>query len=147
MIKISGNDTPAGIRRSQTLSLVLLVVCGVINYLDRATLAVANEYIRADLGLTLGQMGLLLSAFSWSYALCQLPVGALVDKIGPRWLLGIGLVVWSLAQAAGGLASTFGWFVIARIALGIGVMCIFVMGFNHFVWRRLYTLAESRLHF
>ncbi|MET0321769.1 MAG: ABC transporter permease subunit [Duganella sp.] len=34
-----------------------------------------------------------------------------------------------------------------RIALGIGVMCIFVMGFNHFVWRRLYILAESRLHF
>jgi NitT/TauT family transport system permease protein len=34
-----------------------------------------------------------------------------------------------------------------RIALGIGIMCIFVMGFNHFVWRRLYTLAESRLHF
>jgi MFS family permease len=65
-------------------------------------------------------MGLLLSAFSWSYALCQLPVGALVDRIGPRWLLGIGLVVWSVAQAAGGLASTFGWFVIARIALGIG---------------------------
>jgi sugar phosphate permease len=96
------------------------VVCGVINYLDRATLAVANEYIRADLGLSLGQMGLLLSAFSWSYALCQLPVGALVDRIGPRWLLGIGLVVWSVAQAAGGLASTFGWFVIARIALGIG---------------------------
>lgn len=111
---------PPRIRRSQTLALVLLVVCGVINYLDRATLAVANEYIRTDLGLSLGQMGLLLSAFSWSYALCQLPVGALVDKIGPRWLLGIGLVVWSLAQAAGGLASTFGYFVIARIALGIG---------------------------
>ena len=34
-----------------------------------------------------------------------------------------------------------------RIALGIGVMCIFVMGFNHFVWRRLYRMAESRLHF
>jgi sugar phosphate permease len=112
--------TPPRIRRSQRLALVLLVVCGVINYLDRATLAVANEFIRADLGLSLGQMGLLLSAFSWSYALCQLPVGALVDKIGPRWLLGIGLVVWSLAQAAGGLASTFGYFVIARIALGIG---------------------------
>lgn len=120
MIKIPGNDTPARIRRGQTLALVLLVVCGVINYLDRATLAVANEYIRADLGLSLGQMGLLLSAFSWSYALCQLPVGALVDKVGPRWLLGGGLVLWSLAQAAGGLASSFGWFVLARIALGIG---------------------------
>lgn len=110
----------ARIRRRQTLALVMLVVCGVINYLDRATLAVANEYIRADLGLSLGQMGVLLSAFSWSYALCQLPVGALVDRIGPRYLLGAGLVVWSLAQAAGGLASTFGWFVLARIVLGIG---------------------------
>jgi len=114
------NETPTRILRRQQLSLVLLVVCGVINYLDRATLAVANEYIRADLGLSLGQMGLLLSAFSWSYALCQLPVGALVDKIGPRWLLGCGLVVWSLAQAAGGFAATFGYFVLARIALGIG---------------------------
>lgn len=111
---------PARIRGRQTLTLTLLLIGGVINYLDRATLAVANEFIRADLGLTLGQMGLLLSAFSWSYALCQLPVGALVDKIGPRWLLGIGLMVWSLAQAAGGLASGFGYFVLARIALGIG---------------------------
>jgi sugar phosphate permease len=108
------------IRRSQAISLALLLACGVINYLDRATLAVANEYIRADLGLTLGQMGVLLSAFSWSYAICQLPVGALVDRVGPRWLLGAGLVVWSLAQAAGGLVSTFGWFLVVRIALGIG---------------------------
>jgi len=111
---------PPRIRRRQTLALILLVLTGVINYLDRATLAVANEYIRADLGLSLGQMGLLLSAFSWSYAVCQLPVGALVDKVGPRWLLGAGLVIWSLAQAAGGLAASFGWFVIARIVLGIG---------------------------
>lgn len=108
------------IRRRQQVALILLVVTGVINYLDRATLAVANEFIRADLGLSLGQMGLLLSAFSWSYALCQLPVGALVDRIGPRWLLGMGLVVWSLAQAAGGLVSSFGWFVLARVVLGIG---------------------------
>jgi sugar phosphate permease len=114
------SPTPPRIRRRQNLALALLVVCGVINYLDRATLAVANEFIRADLGLSLGQMGVLLSAFSWSYALCQLPVGALVDKIGPRWLLGMGLVVWSLAQMAGGLVSTFGYFVVARIWLGIG---------------------------
>ncbi|KQQ30949.1 MFS transporter [Duganella sp. Leaf126] len=119
-MKQTDNETPVRIRRRQQLSLLLLVICGVINYLDRATLAVANEYIRADLGLSLGQMGLLLSAFSWSYALCQLPVGALVDRIGPRWLLGSGLVVWSLAQAAGGFAATFGYFVLARIVLGFG---------------------------
>jgi NitT/TauT family transport system permease protein len=34
-----------------------------------------------------------------------------------------------------------------RIALGIGVMCVFIMGFNHFVWRRLYLMADGRLHF
>ncbi len=121
MTAISAHEaTPPNIRRRQVLSLALLVICGVINYMDRATLSVANEFIRADLGLSLGQMGVLLSAFSWSYALCQLPVGALVDRVGPRWLLGIGLVIWSVAQAAGGLCATFGWFVIARIALGIG---------------------------
>lgn len=112
--------TPPRILRSQTVALVLLMVSGIINYMDRGTLAVANELIRGDLGLSLGQMGILLSAFSWSYALCQLPVGALVDRVGPRWLLGIGLVVWSIAQAAGGLASSFGYFIVARIILGIG---------------------------
>ena len=116
----ASQPTPPRIRRSQTIALSLLMISGVINYLDRGTLAVANESIRADLGLSLGQMGILLSAFSWSYALCQLPVGALVDRVGPRWLLGIGLIVWSLAQAAGGLASTFGYFVVTRIVLGIG---------------------------
>jgi sugar phosphate permease len=116
----ASQPTPPRIRRAQTLALSLLMVSGIVNYLDRGTLAVANPLIRADLGLSLGQMGLLLSAFSWSYALCQLPVGGLVDRIGPRRLLGAGLIIWSLAQAAGGLASTFGYFIIARIVLGIG---------------------------
>jgi sugar phosphate permease len=96
------------------------MVSGIVNYLDRGTLAVANQLIREDLGLSLGQMGLLLSAFSWSYALCQLPVGGLVDRIGSRRLLGAGLTVWSFAQIAGGLVSTSGFFVLARVVLGIG---------------------------
>jgi sugar phosphate permease len=59
---------PPRIRRQQTLALSLLVLSGIINYLDRGTLAVANEFVRADLGLSLGEMGILLSAFSWSCA-------------------------------------------------------------------------------
>lgn len=112
--------TPPAIRRAQHVALVLLMVSGVVNYMDRGTLAVANPMIRAELGLSLGQMGLLLSAFLWIYAVCQLPIGGLVDRIGPRRLLGIGLVVWSLAQMAGGLASSFGFFIVARAVLGIG---------------------------
>jgi sugar phosphate permease len=75
------NDTkrqvPRRIRRLQTISLALLVVCGTINYLDRGALSVENPVIRADLGVSISEMGLLLSAFAWSYALVQLPVGGL----------------------------------------------------------------------
>ena len=91
---------PSRVRRAQVLSLTLLVAGGIINYMDRGTLAVANSTIRQEMGVSLVQMGWLLSAFAWSYALAQLPVGAMVDRIGPRRLLGFGLVLWSLAQAS-----------------------------------------------
>jgi sugar phosphate permease len=111
---------PARISRIQRISLLMLVVCGTINYLDRGALSVANSAIRAELHISLGEMGLLLSAFAWSYALVQLPVGGLVDRVGPRVLLGIGMALWSLAQAVSGLVTSFGQFVWARIFLGIG---------------------------
>jgi sugar phosphate permease len=88
--------TPRVIRAQRT-ALCILVLSGTVNYLDRATLAVANPLIREDLGLNVAQMGLLLSAFLWAYAFSQLPAGALVDRVGPRRLLGIGLTLWSFA--------------------------------------------------
>jgi MFS family permease len=119
-MKDGKRKAPPRIRRIQTISLAMLVVCGTINYLDRGALSVANPAIRADLGISLGEMGLLLSAFAWSYALLQLPVGGLVDRAGPRVLLGVGMMLWSLAQAAGGLVTSFSQFIWARIFLGIG---------------------------
>jgi MFS family permease len=73
-------------------------------------------------------MGLLLSAFLWAYAFSQLPVGALIDRFGPRKLLGLGLFAWSLAQAAGGLVTNFSLFVAARVGLGIGEAPLFPGG-------------------
>jgi sugar phosphate permease len=104
----------------QRSALAMLVVAGVINYIDRATLAVANPLIREDLGLSIADMGYLLSAFLWSYAFSQLPTGAMVDRLGPRILLTFGLSLWSLAQVLGGLVRGFGEFFGARILLGIG---------------------------
>ncbi len=64
-------------------------------------------------------MGFLLSAFLWAYAIAQLPVGGLIDRFGPRKLLGLGLfTLRSLAQAAGGLVTGFGVFIVARAAFG-----------------------------
>jgi MFS family permease len=114
------HQAPLRIRRFQRISLAMLVVAGTINYLDRGALSVANPAIRSDLHISLGEMGLLLSAFAWSYALVQLPVGGLVDRVGPRVLLGVGMALWSLAQAVSGLVTSFTQFIWARILLGIG---------------------------
>src|SRR6201996_6517539 len=104
----------------QIAALAMLVMAGVINYIDRATLAVANPLIREELGLSIADMGYLLSAFLWAYAFAQLPTGAMVDRLGPRILLTMGLSLWSLAQLLGGLVQGFGQFFGARILLGIG---------------------------
>src|ERR1700678_852018 len=108
------------IKSIQRAALAMLVVAGMINYVDRATVAVANPLIRQDLGLSIADMGYLLSAFLWAYAFAQLPTGAMVDKLGPRILLTIGLSLWSFAQLLGGLVQGFGQFFGARILLGIG---------------------------
>jgi sugar phosphate permease len=116
-------DSPQALgrlRRTRSIALGLLVVTGVINYLDRSTLSIATGQIRKDLGLSVSEMGILLSAFSWSYAFAQLPTGALVDKVGPRILLAVGLAVWSVAQAIGGAVSSLRQFIVTRVLLGIG---------------------------
>ena len=73
-----------------------------------------------ELGLSASQMGLLLSAFSFSYAFSQLPIGALLDRFGARLMLGLGMFVWSVAQLFGGFVQSLQQFLFARISLGIG---------------------------
>ena len=112
----------------QYWSIGLLIAGGALNYVDRATLSVANKLIQEDLGIPVAKMGLLLSAFLWAYAFAQLPVGGLIDRYGPRKMLALGLFAWSVAQAAGGLVKSFGMFVVARAALGLGEAPLFPGG-------------------
>ncbi|HUA76856.1 MAG TPA: MFS transporter, partial [Acetobacteraceae bacterium] len=116
---IAPRATPR-VRRMQVIALTLLVLSGVVNYIDRATLAIGNPLIRRDLHLSIAQMGLLLSAFLWAYAFAQLPAGGLIDRFGPRRLLAAGVFIWSAAQALAGLTTAFGQFVFARVILGFG---------------------------
>jgi MFS family permease len=129
--------------KSQRTALAIIVLSGTVNYLDRATLAVANPLIRADLGLNVAQMGMLLSAFLWAYAFSQLPAGALVDRVGPRWLLGAGLALWSLAQIIGGLVTGIAQFAAARVLLGIGESPQFTSGVR--VVRDWFNVRERAL--
>lgn len=66
------------------LIIGMCFIANAINYIDRANLAIAAPHIRAELGLDAATMGIVLSAFFWTYALCQMPAGWFIDKVGVR---------------------------------------------------------------
>lgn len=108
-------------RRSANITILVLLVLAVgINYIDRGTLSVSKSNISAEFALNSTQMGLLFSAFFWSYALFQLVAGWLVDRYDVKWVYAIGFVIWSLATAAMGFFSGFAVFFALRLLLGIG---------------------------
>lgn len=110
----------ARIKRIQTTAMILLFLAAVINYLDRSSLSVANLTIREEMGLSATEIGALLSVFSLAYGIAQLPCGPLLDRKGPRLMLGLGMFFWSLFQALSGMVQNFTQFVLVRIGMGIG---------------------------
>ncbi|QGZ64808.1 MFS transporter [Paraburkholderia acidisoli] len=91
-----------------------------INYIDRTVLSAAAPRIQSQFHLSAVEMGVVMSAFFWSYALLQLPAGFLADRFGQKKVLGFAVVWWSLATAVTGLANGFKSLVALRVALGVG---------------------------
>jgi sugar phosphate permease len=98
---------------------VLLGIGIVINYFDRTNISVATKPFEHDFGLSAFQMGIVLSSYLWSYTLMQIPVGALLDRIGVKWLMRVGTIVWSIATFMTALVSGLGLVIFSRILLGI----------------------------
>jgi MFS transporter, ACS family, L-galactonate transporter len=111
---------PSAFQRRQWTAVVLCTMAIMVNYIDRATVAIANPDIRHEFGLSAAQIGALISVWSLCYAFSQLPMGWLVDRVGPRLLLGFSLLLWSVAQAAGGIVGSFRQLLWARGVLAIG---------------------------
>ncbi len=103
-------------------ALVLMAASVSLNYVDRGTLSMAGTNIQSDLHLSKYQLGLLLSAFFWTYAICQFSyiAGWLADRLNVVWVLGCGVALWSFATGACGLAHSFTMMFIFRLALGAG---------------------------
>ncbi|MBC7795014.1 MAG: MFS transporter [Clostridia bacterium] len=97
----------------------MLFITVVLNYIDRANLAIAAPAMRTDLHLDSKQMGLLMSSFGLSYALCQIPGGWLVDRVHPRVLLTVLLAAWSCGTILTGFASTLTMVFALRLVIGI----------------------------
>jgi ACS family D-galactonate transporter-like MFS transporter len=98
----------------------LLFAAGFINYFDRAIVSIALPVIGAELHLGPAAKGVLLSAFFWSYALMQLPVGWAVDRANLRWLYSGAFAVWSIACGFTGFATSLSALLAMRVVLGIG---------------------------
>jgi MFS transporter, ACS family, D-galactonate transporter len=98
----------------------LLFVASLINYLDRSSLSMALPLLSRDLGLGPESKGLLLSAFFWTYALLQIPVGWAADRVNLRWLYFAAFLLWSLGQGLTGFAGSLGVLILFRLLLGVG---------------------------
>ncbi len=104
--------------RVRFLILAAATAAAVLLYLDRFCIAFAETYIREELGLSNTQVGWMLSAFFWSYALCQVPSGWLTDRFGARRMLTLYLFLWSLLTGATGLVGSFAALIAVRLAFG-----------------------------
>ena len=103
-----------------TRVVILLVLSVTINYLDRGILSVSAPLLQRELTLSPAQMGLLFSAFFWSYSVFQLVAGWLVDRYDVKHIFSAGFLIWCLATASVGWIAGFGWLLAARVILGVG---------------------------
>jgi len=99
--------------------LVLISVGTMINNLDRTILGVAAPRLSADLHISPTTMGLIFSAFSWSYAASQIPGGWLLDRIGTRSTYFLAVTFWSLFTVLQGFAGGVGSMMGFRLGLGV----------------------------
>lgn len=103
--------------RWQVMFAVFLIA--TVSYLDRTNLSVAAPTISRELNLTPTQLGLILSAFSWSYALAQIPAGFFSSWLKPRKTYLYGLWSWCILLALTTTATSFGAWILFRIPFGI----------------------------
>lgn len=99
--------------------LALLVISVCINYVDRGNLSIASVALSKELGLRPGQLGILLSAFFWSYAGFMIFAGWLIDRYDVIWVYAIGYLLWSAATAVTGLVTGFTALFVLRLLLGM----------------------------
>jgi ACS family D-galactonate transporter-like MFS transporter len=102
------------------LPLSLLVLSVLINYIDRGNLSIAAPLLKNELGLSASQLGILFSAFFWTYTVMLFVCGWFIDRFDVNRLLAFGFLLWSLATTATGVVYGFTILLAMRLLLGIG---------------------------
>ncbi|KAI8119004.1 protein spinster isoform X3 [Lucilia cuprina] len=117
------NCAPGTVRcitRSQWFTVGVLCFVNLINYMDRFTIAGVLEDIQGDFGIGDDDAGLLQTVFVLSYMVCAPIFGYLGDRYSRRWIMAIGVLLWSTTTLLGSFMNNFGWFITFRALVGIG---------------------------
>lgn len=104
----------------KNLILVMLVILSVITFLDRTCITFSSMEIKTDLGLSQSDWGWVMSIFTLSYGIMQIPLGALGDKVGHRWVLALIVLWWSAFTSFTGMAGGLMAMLAIRFCFGIG---------------------------
>jgi len=104
--------------RHRFLVMMMIFVCVAITFLDRSNISLTAPVMGKELGIDPQHMGWILSGFSWTYALFQIPSGWLVDRIRPRYFYPAILILWSLATAFLGVVGSFVGLFALRLLIG-----------------------------
>jgi MFS family permease len=108
------------VRAARSPVVFLLAAVLFINYVDRGTMPTAAHLMQGDLHLNYAEMGMLMSAFYWTYTCMQIPVGWLAERYGAHRILAAGLTIWASATMLMGVAHTFAGLLVLRLLLGLG---------------------------
>ncbi|MGB7438747.1 MAG: MFS transporter [Candidatus Acidiferrum sp.] len=121
----SSQQNPRKVPRRRWNIAFLLAFGVIIGYFDRINIAVSENALHTTFGISLIEFGYLASAFSWTYAIMQMPAGVLLDRFGVRRVGRLSTFVWSIASFAGALAPGLGVFCVARFLLGAAEAPVF----------------------
>lgn len=103
----------------------MLAAALFVNYVDRGALPTAAHLIEDELKLNPEQLGMLMSAFFWTYALAQIPVGWLGERFGAHRVLAGGVALWAVATLLVGISGSFASLIVLRMLLGLGESAAF----------------------
>ena len=117
------SESPLQSHRWRLVGLLALSV--FINYVDRGNLSVAAPVLGRELSVSPTQLGLLFSAFFWTYALCQIPAGWLVDRFNVNRVYAAAYLIWSVATLLTAFAHTLTALLIVRLLLGLGESVVY----------------------
>jgi MFS transporter, ACS family, D-galactonate transporter len=123
---IRPHSAAAGAHNRARWSIAFLLGFGVlINFFDRVNLSVAHDALRSTFHMDEVAFGYLAGAYNWTYAACQLPIGALLDAVGVAVVGRIGSLLWGVATLLAAISPTFGTLFASRMLLGVGGAPIF----------------------